>query len=95
MSTPKVQFTGISISDHRKSFVFKLRITSHIMSAIKNYLLEQQRFNDEVAADYTADQLFVLNDIADENEEVMRELMSPQPDTDHDHQETNSDSTAG
>ena len=64
------------------------------MSAIKNYLLEQQRFNDEVAADYTADQLFVLNDIADENEEVMRELMSPQPNTDHANQETNSDSTA-
>ena len=64
------------------------------MSAIKNYLLEQQRFNDEVAADYTADQLFILNDIADENEEVMRELMSPLHNTDHDHQETNSDSTA-
>lgn len=48
-----------------------------IMSYIKHHLHQQQELNDEFAAEYTADQLFVLNDIADEQEKIMQELMSP------------------
>ena len=47
------------------------------MSYIKHHLHQQQQLNDELAAEYTADQLFILNDIADEQEQIMQELMSP------------------
>ena len=50
------------------------------MSAIKQHLHQQQQFNDELATEYTADQLFVLNDIADEQEKLMQELMEERPD---------------
>lgn len=50
------------------------------MSAIKQHLHQQQQFNDELATEYTADQLFVLNDIADEQEQLMQELMEERPD---------------
>ena len=46
------------------------------MSYIKHHLYQQQQLNDEFADEYTADQLFVLNDIADEQEKIMQELMS-------------------
>lgn len=47
------------------------------MSLIKNWLLEQQRQRDEaIKTEYTKDQLFVLNDIANEQEQIMQELMS-------------------
>ena len=47
------------------------------MSYIKHHLHQQQQLNDKLAAEYTADQLFILNDIADEQEQIMQELMSP------------------
>ena len=47
------------------------------MSLIKTWLLEQQRRQDEAAkTEYTQDQQFVLNDIANEQEQIMQELMS-------------------
>ena len=50
---------------------------SNTMSLIKTWLLEQQRLCDTaVKTEYTEDQLFVLNDIANEQEQIMQELMS-------------------
>ena len=46
------------------------------MSLIKTWLLDQQRFNDAINVEYTQDQQFVLNDIANEQEQLMQELMS-------------------
>mgnify|MGYP003116962895 CR=1 FL=1 len=47
------------------------------MSLIKTWLHEQQdNFDDQEKSEYTADQLFVLNDIANEQEQLMQELMS-------------------
>ena len=46
------------------------------MSLIKTWLLDQQRLNDAINAEYTQDQQFVLNDIANEQEQLMQELMS-------------------
>ena len=45
------------------------------MSYIKTWLIEQQRLRDAaVKTEYTEDQLFVLNDIANEQEQLMQEL---------------------
>ena len=58
------------------------------MSLIKTWLLEQQRLNDAVKTEYTQDQQFVLNDIANEQEQLMQELMSEEVAGDADyHQE--------
>ena len=59
------------------------------MSHIKTWLLEQQRLRDAaVKTEYTEDQLFVLNDIANEQEQLMQELMSEEVSGDADyHQE--------
>tara|TARA_B100001094_G_scaffold328879_1_gene390352 strand:- start:2472 stop:2672 length:201 start_codon:yes stop_codon:yes gene_type:complete len=54
------------------------------MSLIKTWLLEEQRRQFEVGqaeykdfmTKYTQDQQFILNDIADEQEQIMQELMS-------------------
>ena len=55
------------------------------MSLIKTWLLEQQRSEFEAGqaeykakqtTEYTQDQQFILNDIADEQERIMQELMS-------------------
>ena len=67
------------------------------MSHIKTWLLEQQRrefeagqaeYKAKQTIEYTEDQLFVLNDIANEQEQLMQELMSEEVsgDTDY-HQE--------
>ena len=57
------------------------------MSQIKQHLHQQQQFNDELATEYTADQLFVLNDIADEQEKLMQELMAEEVSGDADYHE--------
>ena len=59
------------------------------MSLIKTWLLEQQRQRDEaIKTEYTKDQLFVLNDISNEQEQLMQELMSEEVAGDADyHQE--------
>ena len=58
------------------------------MSLIKTWLLDQQRFNDAVNVEYTQDQQFVLNDIANEQKQLMQELMSEEVAGDADyHQE--------
>ena len=58
------------------------------MSLIKTWLHDQQRFNDAINAEYTQDQQFVLNDIANEQEQLMQELMSEEVAGDADyHQE--------
>jgi predicted DNA-binding ArsR family transcriptional regulator len=57
---------------------------SNTMSLIKTWLLEEQRRQFEAGqaeykdfmTNYTQDQQFILNDIADEQERIMRELMS-------------------
>jgi len=55
------------------------------MSLIKTWLLEQQRrefeagqaeYKAKQTTEYTQDQQFILNDIADEQERIMQELMS-------------------
>jgi hypothetical protein len=55
------------------------------MSLIKTWLLEQQRrefkagqaeYKTKYTTEYTQDQQFVLNDIANEQEQIMQELMS-------------------
>lgn len=55
------------------------------MSLIKTWLLEQQRREFEAGqaeykakhtTEYTQDQQFILNDIANEQEQIMQELMS-------------------
>ena len=58
------------------------------MSLIKTWLLDQQRLNDAVKTEYTQDQQLVLNDIANEQEQLMQELMSEEVAGDADyHQE--------
>ena len=58
------------------------------MSLIKTWLLDQQRLNSAVKTEYTQDQQFVLNDIANEQEQLMQELMSEEVAGDADyHQE--------
>jgi len=57
---------------------------SNTMSLIKTWLLEEQRRQFEAGqaehkdhmTKYTQDQQFVLNDIANEQEQIMQELMS-------------------
>ena len=57
---------------------------SNTMSLIKTWLLEEQRRQFEAGqaeykdfmTKYTQDQQFILNDIADEQEQIMQELMS-------------------
>lgn len=57
------------------------------MSRIKQHLHQQQQFNDELATEYTADQQFVLNDIANEQEQLMQELMAEEVSGDADYHE--------
>ena len=59
---------------------------SNTMSYIKTWLIEQQRLRDAaVKTEYTEDQLFVLNDIANEQEQLMQELMSEEVSGDTDY----------
>jgi len=69
---------------------------SNTMSLIKTWLLEQDRrefeagqaeYKAKQTTEYTQDQQFVLNDIANEEEQLMQEVMSEEVAGDADYHE--------